>query len=143
MRGSVRSTERNPLDGVRPQMAKAVLSGQGAIGTSPDRSPSVQSSPFALTAIVRDALLRSYGSLKAAAITMGEMDQAQLTRELDSGKLNLARLELLDDAGKAELSRQLIQVFGAQLEDPKARARRLCDEMTMLVNELRQFIEAA
>lgn len=122
----VRSTEDKALDSVRPQMAKASLA--------------VNAGQFALTAVVKDALLRHYGSLKAAAITMGEMDQGQLTRELDTGKLNLARLELLDDAGKAEVAKRLHDAFIASLEDPHARARRIIRETRQKLDELDDYV---
>lgn len=120
------STEVKTLDRVRPQMAKAVLP--------------VNASQSAMTAVVKDALIRHYGSLKAAAITMGEMDQGQLTRELDSGKLNLARLELLDDAGKAEVVRRLHEAFIAALESPTARAHRVIQEARQKLDELDEFV---
>jgi hypothetical protein len=100
----------------------------------------VNGSQSALTAVVKDALLRHYGSLKAAAITMGEMDQGQLTRELDSGKLNLARLELLDDAGKAEVAKRLHEAFMAALESPQAHAQRVIREARQKLDELADYV---
>lgn len=120
------STEGKSLDDIRPRMAHAGLS--------------VKSSQSALTAVVKDALLRHYGSLKAAAITMGEMDQGQLTRELDSGKLNLARLEMLDEAGKAEVAKRLHEAFIAALETPQARAQRVIREARQKLDELDEYL---
>lgn len=120
------STEDKPLDRVRPQMARASLPVNGG--------------QFALTAVVKDALLRHYGSLKAAAITMGEMDQGQLTRELDTGKLNLARLELLDDAGKAEVAKRLNEAFMAALETPSDRVRRVIRETRQKLDEIDDYV---
>lgn len=126
VRQSSLSTEVKPLDRVRPSMAKATLA--------------VNASQFALTAVVKDALIRHYGSLKAAAITMGEMDQGQLTRELDSGKLNLARLELLDELGKAEVAARLHAAFHTALETPQARAQRLLKDAKQKLEELDDFL---
>lgn len=120
------STEGKSLDGIRPRMVPAALT------VNPDQS--------ALTVVVKDALLRHYGTLKAAAITMGEMDQGQLTRELDSGKLNLARLELLDDAGKAAVAKRLHDAFIAALETPQARAQRVIREARQKLDELDEFL---
>jgi len=116
------SMERKGLDHVRPRMAQAALT--------------VNVGQSVLTAVVKDALLRHYGSLKAAAITMGEMDQGQLTRELDNGKLNLARLDLLDDAGKAEIAKRLHDTFSPAAEDAKTRARRVIPQL------IRELLEA-
>jgi hypothetical protein len=119
------STPVDSLDRVRPQMARAALA--------------VNDGQLLLTAIVRDALLRSCGSLKAAAITM-QIDQGQLTRELDSGKLNLARLDLLDAATKAELANRLTDAFGV-LADPKDYIRKRLRDMEDAVAEFKQFVE--
>jgi len=119
-----RSMERNSIDRVRPQMARAGLA--------------VNASQLALTAIVKDALLRHYGTLKAAAISMGEMDQGQLTRELDNGKLNLARLELLDEEGKAAMTNALNAVFGGV--DPEAHRRRCLRNVRRALDELEEAI---
>lgn len=88
----------------------------------------------ALTMIVKDALLRHFGSFKAAAYAMGEMDQAQLTRDLDSGKFKFERLELCDLAAKAAVCRALAEAFGNT--DPKARRRLAMRNLRRAVDEL-------
>ena len=86
----------------------------------------VQSSPAARlvwSAVIKDALDRHYGSLKAAAFAMGEYDPSQLTRDLDTGKFKQERLELCDGDAQAAIARALHAEFGNA--DPKARVLRL------------------
>ncbi len=89
---------------------------------------------IAMTMIVKDALLRHYGSFKAAAYYMGEMDQGQLTRDLDSGKFKFERLELCDLDAKAAVCRALNEHFGNT--DPKARVQRLLRQVRRDLDEL-------
>lgn len=91
-----------------------------------------------MTMIVKDALLRHYGSFKAAAYYMGEMDQGQLTRDLDSGKFKFERLELCDLVAKAAVCRALSEYFGNS--DPKARVRRLIRAVRHAVDELAEEV---
>ena len=95
---------------------------------------SVQS--IAMTAVVKDALLRHYGSFKAAAISMGDMDQGQLARDLDSGKFKFERLEHCDDDAKAAISRALFAAFAET--DPKARRRRLWRNLRRAIEDLEE-----
>jgi len=88
----------------------------------------------AMTMIVKDALLRHYGSFKAAAYAMGEMDQSQLTRDLDDGKFKFERLELCDLPAKAAVCRALAEAFGNT--DPKARRDRLIRNVRQAFEEL-------
>jgi len=112
------------LDEDRPRPAVAGFGGQGQ--------------SIAMTMIVKDALLRHYGSFKAAAISMGDMDQAQLTRDLDSGKFKFERLELCDLAAKAAVCRALAEHFGNT--DPKARIQRLLRELRRAVEEVAEAV---
>jgi hypothetical protein len=116
------STPRNSIDGVRPQMVKADL----------DR----QSLSIAMTTVVKDALIRHYGSLKAAAISL-RMDQGQLSRELDSGDFKFKRLDGDSDA-KAFIACALHEAYGRV--DPKARALRLIREGRRLLDELAEVV---
>jgi len=97
-----------------------------------------QARSIAMSMIVKDALLRHYGSFKAAAYYMGEMDQGQLTRDLDSGKFKFERLELCDLAGKAAVTKALHEYFGNT--DPKARVQRLLRELRRAVEELAEAV---
>lgn len=125
MTNAQRSTEVNSLDRMRPQMAKAAIDSQLL--------------SIELGGIVRDALVRHFGSLKAAAIEMG-MDQGQLTRELDAGKLNLARLE---KCGAAFMLRfgQLMVEHAQPLSSPKARAKELIRQRQRIDAEFEQLLE--
>jgi hypothetical protein len=97
-----------------------------------------QARSIAMSMVVKDALLRHYGSFKAAAISMGEMDQGQLTRDLDSGKFKFERLELCDVAAKAYVCRALAEAFGNT--DPKARVQRLLRELHRALDELAEAV---
>ncbi len=89
---------------------------------------------IAMSMIVKDALLRHYGSFKAAAISMGEMDQGQLCRDLDSGKFKFERLELCDLDAKAAVCRALAEAFSHT--DPKTRRRLAMRNLRRAVDEL-------
>jgi hypothetical protein len=91
-----------------------------------------------MTAVVKDALLRHYGSFKAAAISMGDMDQGQLARELESGKFKLERLELCDDDAKAFVCRALDEAFSRS--DPRKRVQRLIREARRTLDELAEAV---
>jgi hypothetical protein len=97
-----------------------------------------QARSILMTAVVKDALLRHYGSFKCAAISMGNMDEGQLSRELDSGKFKFERLELCDDDAKAFICRALAEAFGHS--DPKARVRLLIRESRRLLDELAEAV---
>jgi hypothetical protein len=98
-----------------------------------------QPQSIAMSMIVKDALLRHYGSFKAAAYYMGEMDQGQLTRDLDSGKFKFERLELCDLAAKASVCRALAEAFGNT--DPKAQRRRLMRKIRRDLDALDELAE--
>lgn len=97
-----------------------------------------QAPSIAMSMVVKDALLRHYGSFKAAAISMGEMDQGQLTRDLDSGKFKFERLELCDVDAKAFICRALADAFGNT--DPKARVQRLIRQVRRDLDELAEAV---
>jgi hypothetical protein len=100
-----------------------------------------QRQSIAMTIIVKDALLRHYGSFKAAAYYMGQMDQGQLCRDLDSGKFKFERLELCDLAAKAAVVRALAEAFGNS--DPKARRRAAIRNLRRAVEELDEAEDVA
>lgn len=116
------STPLNSLDGVRPKAAKAGLERQSV--------------SIALSSVVKDALIRHYGSLKSAAITL-QMDQGQLTRELQTGDFKLKKLDR-DDEAKAFIARALHEAFGDA--DPKAQARRAIREVRARLDELQELV---
>lgn len=107
----------------------------------PRTAPAVQRRPsdgLEWSAVIKDALTRHYGSLKAAAIAMNDYDQSQLTRDLDTGKFKQERLECCDDAAKAFISAALYEAFGNA--DPKARVLRLIREGRRILDELSEAI---
>lgn len=123
--GSAQSTEFQSLDHVRPQMAKADLA-------SPAQS-------ISWTDVVRGVLIRHFGSLKAAAIEL-RIDQSQLTREIETGKLNVARLQSCDPAFAVKFGQSLVEEFQA-LSSPKARGLQLLRELETRISELRQLLD--
>jgi hypothetical protein len=90
-----------------------------------------------LGAVVKDALLRHYGSVKAAAISLG-VDPSLLMRELDTGKFKVERLEMCDDDAKAFVSRALYEAFGHG--NPQARVQRLIRESRRILDELAEAV---
>ena len=114
----------NRTDGPEPRPTSAGYAGQPQ--------------SIAMSMVVKDALLRHYGSFKAAAYYMGEMDQGQLCRDLDSGKFKFERLELCDLAGKASVTRALHEHFSNA--DPKARRDRLIRNVRRALDELAEDV---
>lgn len=125
MTNAARSTEGNHLDGLRPQMVKAELH---------DQSLSIE-----MSGVVRDALIRHFGSLKAAAIEM-DIDPAQLTRELEAGKLNLARLSKCGAAFMLKFG-QLMVEHAQPLTSPVAQGFKDLNEMERRIQSIRQLLE--
>lgn len=126
------SREINSLDSLRPSPAKAGLRESTPINP-------VNGGQRPVTEIVSGVI--RVGSQKAAAIDMG-IDPAQLTRQLQSGHLTIARLDALGPDTLARIGKELVEKFGP-LSDPKDRARQTCDQIQALVNEIRQYIEVA
>lgn len=98
-----------------------------------------QSESIRLTEVVKGALERHYGSLKCAALTMKPpMDQGQLSRELQSGRFNLEKLERLDAEGQAFIATAMHEALGAS--DPKAAARRILRDVRRQLDELAEKV---
>lgn len=114
------SIEVNSLDAVRPQMAKASLERPSA----------------AMGEVIKDALLRHYGTLKCAAITL-KIDQGQLTRELQTGDFKIRQLDK-DPEAKAFVSDALHEAFGTC--DPLAIARRMLREARQRIDDAMEQI---
>jgi hypothetical protein len=90
-----------------------------------------------LSAVVKDALLRHYGSVKAAAISLA-IDPSLLIRELETGKFRLERLEGCDLEAKAYVCRALAEAFSDA--NPQARVRRLIRESRRILDELAEAV---
>lgn len=93
----------------------------------------------ALCGVVRDALVRHFGSLKAAAIEM-EMDQGQLTRELETGKLNVARLAKCGAIFMLKFGELMVE-HAQPLASPKVRGFQMLSEIEKKCAEIRQLLE--
>lgn len=116
--------ELNSIDGARPT---------GSVEASTSQSSSMR---LTTADVVKDALVRCHGTLKAAAITLG-MDQGQLTRELQTGDFKLKKLDVHPET-QAFVSVALHEAFGAS--DPKARVRRLIREARARLDELAEVV---
>jgi hypothetical protein len=92
----------------------------------------------AWSAATKDALIRHYGSLKAAAFAMGAYDPAQLSRDLTAGKFKSERLDLCDDAARAFISTAVADALAQR--DPKARVQRLIRESRRILDELAEAV---
>ena len=123
MRSAAQSVPVNSLDDVQTKNIKAGLRGQ--------------SSSVRVTVVVKDAMQRHYGSLKAAAISLS-MDEGQLSRELGNGDFKFEKLERADDEAKAFIAAALHEALGDP--DPKAQARRLIREARARLDELAEAI---
>lgn len=94
--------------------------------------------------VVKDAVVKHYGSVKAAAYALGEgaqlphLDESLMMRELEAGKLG--RLEA-DPAIKPVVAAALQKAFGA--DDPKTRALSLIQQGRAVLDELAQYVEFA
>lgn len=117
-----------------PPMAVHSLDGDRRRDPSPVCDGQLPS--IAMTAVVKDALLRHYGSLKAAALSL-QMDQGQLTRELQSGDFKFAKLER-DPAAKAVIAQALYEAFGQ--DTPRLRVLRLIREARRVFDELAEVM---
>lgn len=118
------SAEVNSLDSVRLRPAKASLR--------------VNASQSSLTEIVSGVI--KAGSQKAAAIEMA-IDPAQLSRQLETGNLTIARLKALSPETLARIGKEMVEQYGA-LNSPRAHGHKTCDQIQSLVNELRQLIDS-
>lgn len=116
----------NSIDDLKPRMAKAKLH--------------TQSAAIPLTAVVKEALIRHHGSLKAAAIMM-QIDPGQLTRDLQTGDFKLKKLDG-DLEAIVAIAHALYDAFG-QLDSPAARVRRVLREIHERLAEVEQYVEQA
>jgi hypothetical protein len=117
----VQSTRLESLDAVCLQPAKAEMR------VNRDQSP---------LRVVVSEVIRRVTSQKAAALDMG-IDQGQLSRQLQTGRITIERLETLGPLYAAELGRALNEQYGAAIESRQARAQRVIPE---LIRELLEGI---
>lgn len=109
-------------DQIGPAQAKAALRGDHAL-------------PF--TVVIRDAAIRYYGSVKAAAISLS-CDPSLMQREFEAGKFG--RLEHADDAAKAFIAQALIDAYGP-LHDPKARTKQEIRDIRQKLDLIEQYVD--
>lgn len=117
----VRSVDRiGPAsDQVGPKQAKAAL----------------RSTPF--NQVQADAILRFYGSVKATAFALGEVDASLMQREFKDGKFWRFDEHAKDDA-KAYVANALHEVFGT-LGTRDARIQQLKRSIEDQLNEMAQL----
>ena len=100
-----------------------------------------QSSSIALIDVVKDALIRHFGSLKAAGIEL-KYDLGQLSRDLQSGDFKFRRLEghKDSDAIKRLITQGMLLTHGP--DDPKTRRRRVIRDLRQRLDELDEIEDA-
>lgn len=87
-----------------------------------------------------DALIAYCGTVKAAAITLGNCDPSLMQRELKAG--DFRRLNRCEDIGaRAAVSEALDRAFG-KLVSEEQYADRLIDRAYDIFSELRQYVAA-
>lgn len=109
------------LDNIRPTAVKA--------GLASDRVGPAFGAAFL------DAVIRHYGSVKAAAISL-QVDPSLMVREFKKGKVG--RFEHADADAKAYVAAALHEAYGAY--DPKVRRQRLIRDLRSIADELSEVI---
>lgn len=115
-----RSEEVRSLDQIRPTMAKAV-----------------RPSDRAFCHTLREAIVGYYGSVKAAAIALGDVDESLMSREFAAGKFGRFDEHAEADA-KAAVAQALMRAFPPC--DPRAEALRLIREARARLDALAEVI---
>ena len=113
------------LEEIRPKQAKAGLTSDH-IGLS-------------VIAVTIEGILAHFGSVKATAISLDNVDPSLMMREFKAGNFRL--LERADDVAKASIFAYAHDAFGP-LTSPSARARHLLREVDRITKELWQVLEA-
>lgn len=108
------------LDEIRPAMAKAVRSS--------DRS---------FCRVMREAIIGYYGSVKAAAYALGQVDPSLMSREFADGKFGRFD-EHADAEAKGAVGAAIRLAFPPC--DPREEARRLIREARARLDELAEVI---
>lgn len=113
LRDPLRSDPLRTSELSRPDPAKAGLRDDRARPASDRTGPT-------FNALIKTAVIQHYGSVKAAAISLGDVDPSLMQREFDDGKFK--RLETAERAAKACIARALYEEYAD--DDPQARIRR-------------------
>lgn len=122
-----RSQEVRTLDTIRPEMAKAVLSSD-RVGL-----------PF--RQVQGDAVVRFYGSVKAAAFALGQVDPSLMQREFREGKFGRFD-EHANEQAKAFVANALAETFGTLLTR-EARIQQLRRSIAESLDEMAQLAVSA
>lgn len=128
MTQSLQSDPVRELDSIRPAQAKAGLRSDG----------------IGLNRVIAEAVIAHYGSVKAAAFSLGEgahlpaLDPSLMMREFKEGKFG--RLNAADGETKAAIARAMTDTFGT-LTTPKARVRDAVRTIRRHCDEIDQYLE--
>lgn len=120
MTNARRSDPVRSLDNIRPPALKA---------------DTKRSDGRTVTQIMSAAVIKHYGSVKAAAISL-RVDPSLMQREFDAGKFG--RLDDADEETKAAIAEALKTAFPGS--DPKAIARRMLREARQRIDEAMEQI---
>lgn len=88
--------------------------------------------------VVTEAVRAHYGSVKAAAISLGDVDPSLMMREFKAGNFRL--LDRADDETKAAVATAVSAAFGP-LTSPKARGRQRIRDARSALDDLDQLLE--
>lgn len=133
MRSAVSSGPVRDLDRIRPDGAAAKVDSP----TRSDGSPTRSDARF--TKAVADAIVAHYGSVKAAAISLGGVDESLMMREFKKGNFRL--LERADAVALGFIAGKVRREFPES--DPKAEARRLIRDARVRLDELAELLEVS
>lgn len=86
-------------------------------------------SDFRYGAALWDVLVAGHGSVKSAAITMGNTDPSLLRRQVLDGTLPIKKLFESDDKALADLGEFLVETFGKARKSKAQIAREKLPEM--------------
>ena len=121
-----RSAQVRTLDDIRPKPAKAGLdrtTESEAVGSSDDIGP-----------VIYAAVIRHFGSVKAAAISLGNLDPSLMKREFEAGRVGRLSGDDADRrACRASVSRALFDAFSD--DDPASQTRRMLREARQRIDD--------
>lgn len=127
MQSQLPPMEVRSLDTIRPEPAKA-----GLQRTASDRvGPSFNE-------VVKHAVIGHYGSVKAAAYALGDVDPSLMRREFDEGKFGRLSAAADHDALQASIADAMRAAYGTL--DPKRRARQALMAIRQRCDELEEAI---
>lgn len=102
--------------------------------------PSSDQIGLGFAAVVKTAVLAHYGSVKAAAISLGNVDPSLMQREFNDAKFGRID-EHADAAAKANIARALFEAYGRVLVTPYDHVRDVARQVRALADEIDQAAE--